>query len=36
LLDGDVDVAVYGIPGKVPDQRVHAMPLFRYQRWSHK
>jgi DNA-binding transcriptional LysR family regulator len=31
LLDGDLDVAIYCIPGKGPDQRVHAMPLFREQ-----
>jgi LysR family hydrogen peroxide-inducible transcriptional activator len=31
LLDGDLEVAIYCLPGDEPDDRLHAMPLFREQ-----
>ncbi len=31
LLDSELDVAIYCIPGEAPDARLHAMPLFREQ-----
>lgn len=31
LLDGELDVAIYCIPGETPDERLHTMPLFREQ-----
>src|SRR3954454_24218816 len=29
LLRGDLEVAAYCLPGQAPDERLHAMPLFR-------
>jgi len=31
LLAGDLEVAIYVIPGKEPDERIHSIPLFREQ-----
>jgi DNA-binding transcriptional LysR family regulator len=31
LLDGELEVAVYCLPGREPDERLHALPLFREQ-----
>jgi LysR family transcriptional regulator, hydrogen peroxide-inducible genes activator len=31
LLDGGLEVAIYCLPGQGPDDRLHAMPLFREQ-----
>jgi DNA-binding transcriptional LysR family regulator len=31
LLAGDLEVAIYCIPGKEPDERLHYLPLFREQ-----
>lgn len=31
LLDGDLEVAIYCLPDREPDERVHVMPLFREQ-----
>ena len=31
LLDGALEVAIYCLPGDEPDDRLHAMPLFREQ-----
>ena len=31
LLDGDLEVAIFCLPGDEPDDRIHAMPLFREQ-----
>jgi LysR family transcriptional regulator, hydrogen peroxide-inducible genes activator len=31
LLGGDLEVAIYCIPGQEPDERLHVMPLFREQ-----
>jgi LysR family transcriptional regulator, hydrogen peroxide-inducible genes activator len=31
LVAGDLEVAIYCIPGKEPDERLHYMPLFREQ-----
>jgi DNA-binding transcriptional LysR family regulator len=31
LLNGDLEVAIYCIPGQEPDERLHYMPLFREQ-----
>jgi LysR family hydrogen peroxide-inducible transcriptional activator len=31
LLDGDLEVAIYALPGKEPDERIHSIPLFREQ-----
>ena len=31
LLAGDLEVAIYALPGKEPDERIHAIPLFREQ-----
>jgi LysR family transcriptional regulator, hydrogen peroxide-inducible genes activator len=31
LLTGDIEVAIYALPGKEPDERIHAIPLFREQ-----
>jgi len=31
LLQGDLEVAIYCLPGAEPDQRIHVMPLFREQ-----
>jgi LysR family hydrogen peroxide-inducible transcriptional activator len=31
LLGGDLEVAIYCLPGQPPDERLHAMPLFREQ-----
>ena len=31
LLQGDLEVAIYCVPGQEPDERLHALPLFREQ-----
>jgi len=31
LLGGDLEVAIYALPGKEPDERIHSIPLFREQ-----
>ena len=31
LLAGDIEVAIYASPGEEPDERIHAIPLFREQ-----
>jgi LysR family transcriptional regulator, hydrogen peroxide-inducible genes activator len=31
LLTGDLEVAIYALPGEEPDERIHAIPLFREQ-----
>ncbi len=31
LLNGGLDVAIYCLPGREPDERTHVMPLFREQ-----
>ena len=31
LVAGDLEVAVYALPGKEPDERIHSIPLFREQ-----
>jgi DNA-binding transcriptional LysR family regulator len=31
LLEGDLEVAIYCLPGEKPDERLHVMPLFREQ-----
>jgi LysR family hydrogen peroxide-inducible transcriptional activator len=31
LLDGDLEIAIYCIPGHEPDERLHVLPLFREQ-----
>jgi len=31
LLRGDLEVAIYCLPGKEPDERLHVLPLFREQ-----
>jgi LysR family transcriptional regulator, hydrogen peroxide-inducible genes activator len=31
LLGGDLEVAMYALPGEEPDERIHAIPLFREQ-----
>jgi len=31
LLTGDLEVAIYALPGEDPDERIHAIPLFREQ-----
>jgi len=31
LLSGDLEVAIYCIPGREPDERLHYLPLFREQ-----
>jgi LysR family transcriptional regulator, hydrogen peroxide-inducible genes activator len=31
LLDGDLEVAIYALPGEEPDERIHSIPLFREQ-----
>jgi len=31
LLNGDLEVAIYCVPGQEPDDRLHYMPLFREQ-----
>ena len=31
LLAGDLDVAIYALPGREPDERIHSIPLFREQ-----
>jgi LysR family transcriptional regulator, hydrogen peroxide-inducible genes activator len=31
LLDGELEVAIYCLPGEKPDERLHVMPLFREQ-----
>jgi LysR family hydrogen peroxide-inducible transcriptional activator len=31
LFDGQLEVAIYCLPGQGPDERLHAMPLFREQ-----
>ena len=31
LLAGDLEVAIYALPGKEPDERIHSIPLFREQ-----
>jgi LysR family hydrogen peroxide-inducible transcriptional activator len=31
LLDGELDIAIYCIPGETPNPRLHTMPLFREQ-----
>jgi LysR family transcriptional regulator, hydrogen peroxide-inducible genes activator len=31
LLDGALEVAIFCLPGDEPDERIHAMPLFREQ-----
>ena len=31
LVAGDLEVAIYCVPGKEPDERLHYMPLFREQ-----
>ena len=29
LLAGDLEVAIYALPGRQPDERIHSIPLFR-------
>jgi len=29
LLAGDLEVAIYALPGEEPDERIHSIPLFR-------
>jgi LysR family transcriptional regulator, hydrogen peroxide-inducible genes activator len=29
LLTGDLEVGIYALPGKEPDERIHSIPLFR-------
>ncbi len=29
LIDGDLEVVIYALPGEEPDERAHMMPLFR-------
>ncbi len=31
LLAGDLEVAIYTLPGEEPDERIHSIPLFREQ-----
>jgi DNA-binding transcriptional LysR family regulator len=31
LLAGDLEVAIYALPGREPDARIHSIPLFREQ-----
>ena len=31
LLEGDLEVVIYALPGEEPDDRTHAIPLFREQ-----
>ena len=31
LSAGDLEVAIYAIPGEEPDERIHSIPLFREQ-----
>src|SRR5260370_16428201 len=31
LLDGRLEVAIYCLPGREPDERTHVVPLFREQ-----
>ena len=31
LLDADLEVAIYALPGKEPDERIYSIPLFREQ-----
>ena len=31
LLEGDLEVAIYCLPGEKPDERLHVLPLFREQ-----
>jgi LysR family transcriptional regulator, hydrogen peroxide-inducible genes activator len=31
LLAGDLEVAIYALPAKEPDERIHSIPLFREQ-----
>ena len=31
LLAGDLEVAIYALPGEEPDERIHSIPLFREQ-----
>jgi LysR family hydrogen peroxide-inducible transcriptional activator len=31
LLDGDLEVAIYALPGGEPDEHIHSIPLFREQ-----
>jgi DNA-binding transcriptional LysR family regulator len=31
LLAGDLEAAIYSLPGEAPDERTHAVPLFREQ-----
>ena len=31
LLDGDLEVAIYALPGEEPNERIHSIPLFREQ-----
>jgi DNA-binding transcriptional LysR family regulator len=31
LLTGDLEVAIYALPGEEPDDRIHSIPLFREQ-----
>jgi len=31
LLDGELEIAIYCIPGSAPDERTHVIPLFREQ-----
>ena len=31
LLAGDLEVAIYALPGEAPDERIHSIPLFREQ-----
>jgi LysR family transcriptional regulator, hydrogen peroxide-inducible genes activator len=31
LLQGDLEVAIYCLPGREPDERLHVLPLFREQ-----
>ena len=31
LLAGELEVAIYALPGKEPDERIHSIPLFREQ-----
>src|SRR6202046_3132122 len=31
LVAGDLEVAIYALPGKEPDERIHLIPLFREQ-----
>jgi DNA-binding transcriptional LysR family regulator len=31
LLAGDLEVAIYALPGEEPEERIHSIPLFREQ-----